>query len=139
MKGRAFGEIVLYQRSDGAQAVEVHLDGDTVWLTQPQIADLFQTSRENINMHLRNVFVEGELDPTATSKDFLQVREEGTRTVRRSIAHYNPDAMRFGSEASVSIRYTARSESHFADTNDIRHTLCAESVAIALGLEGATL
>lgn len=87
------GEVLLYQRDDGAPALDVRLDTDTVWLSQQQIAELFQTSRENITMHLRHVYDEGELDRETTSKDFLQVRVEGVRSVRRSVAHYNLDAI----------------------------------------------
>lgn len=87
------GEVILYQRGDGAPALDVRLDTDTVWLSQQQIAELFRTTRENITMHLRKVYDEGELDPGATSKDFLQVRVEGARSVRRSVAHYNLDAI----------------------------------------------
>lgn len=75
------GEVILYRRDDGAPALEVRLDAETVWLSQQQTAELFQTSRENITMHLRNVYDEGELDRAATCKDFLQVREERARTV----------------------------------------------------------
>ena len=86
-------QIEFYQSADGAVSLEVRTDGDTVWLSQQQIADLFGTSRENITMHLRNVFLEGELEAEATSKDFLQVRQEGARSVRRDVAHYNLDAI----------------------------------------------
>lgn len=97
------GEVILYQRDDGAPALEVRLDAETVWLSQQQIAELFGTSRENITMHLRNVFDEGELDLAATSKDFLQVRQEGARTVRRNVAHYNLDAI-------ISVGYRVKSK-----------------------------
>lgn len=102
MSGQPSGEVILYQRDDGAPAMQVRLEADTVWLSQQQIAELFQTSRENITMHLRNVFDEGELDPAATSKDFLQVRQEGTRQVRRSVVHYNLDAI-------ISVGYRVKS------------------------------
>ena len=86
-------QIEFYEAPDGAVSLEVRADGDTVWLTQQQIAELFDTTRENITMHLQNVFREGELDAEATSKDFLQVRQEGARSVRRTVAHYNLDAI----------------------------------------------
>ncbi|MGC5166794.1 virulence RhuM family protein [Luteimicrobium sp. DT211] len=108
MTTEASGEIVLYRRDDGAPALEVRLDDDTVWLSQRQIADLFQTSRANITMHLRNVYDEGELDPRATCKDFLQVRQEGTREVRRAVAHYNLDAI-----ISVGYRVTSKVATQF--------------------------
>nr|WP_278102322.1 RhuM family protein [Microbacterium proteolyticum] len=90
---RPSGEVILYTREDGAPALDVRLEAETVWLSQQQIAELFQTTRENITMHLRNVYSEGELDRGATSKDFLQVRVEGSRSVRRAVAHYNLDAI----------------------------------------------
>lgn len=102
------GEFVLYQRADGDPALEVRVEGETMWLTQQQIAELFDTSRENITMHLRNVFDEGELDPEATCKDFLLVRQEGSRRVRRSITHYNLDAI-----ISVGYRVTSRTATRF--------------------------
>ncbi|WP_208085305.1 hypothetical protein [Brevibacterium atlanticum] len=71
--------IELFSSNDETTSIEVRLTGETVWLTQQQIAELFETSRENIAMHLRNVFSEGELDEKATCKDFLQVRQEGFR------------------------------------------------------------
>ena len=93
MTEQASGGVILYQRADGAPALEVHLADQTVWLTQQQIAELFQTSRENITMHLRNIFDDGELDEISTCKDFLQVRQEGNRKVRRNVSHYNLDAI----------------------------------------------
>lgn len=96
------GEILVYQRDDGTPAVEVQLVNETLWLSQQQIADLFQTSRENVRLHLKNIFEEGELDPEATSKDFLEVRLEGRREVQRSIAYYNLDAI-------ISVGYRVKS------------------------------
>lgn len=103
MTDQSSGEVILYQRQDGAPALEVRLDAETVWLSQQQIAELFGTTRENITMHLRNVFDDGELDPAATSKDLLLVRQEGTRTVRRGVAHYNLDAI-------ISVGYRVKSK-----------------------------
>lgn len=96
------GEILVYQRDDGTPAVEVQLVDETLWLSQQQIADLFQTSRENITIHLRNVYDEGELTAEATRKDFLQVRQEGQRQVQRKVAHYNLDAI-------ISVGYRVKS------------------------------
>ncbi len=93
MTEQALGEVIVYQREDGTPALEVRLDAETVWLSQLQIAELFQTTRENITMHLGNVYDEGELDQKATSKDFLQVRREGTRDVQRKVKHYNLDVI----------------------------------------------
>ena len=84
------GEILLYQRGD-APAIDVRLNGDTVWLSQQQLADLFQTSRTNVVEHIANIYAEGELAQEATCREFRQVRTEGTRQVTRSLPFYNLD------------------------------------------------
>lgn len=86
-------QIIIYQTASGETKLEVRLENETVWLTQKLMAELFQTTVPNINMHLKNVFEEGELDPTATIKDFLIVRTEGNREVSRTIELYNLDAI----------------------------------------------
>lgn len=83
------GEIILYQREDGTPAIEVRLEDDTVWLTQQQLAELFETSRANVVEHIRHIYDEGELEQTATCRDFRQVRQEGNRQVERAIPRYN--------------------------------------------------
>lgn len=85
------GQILIYQ--DGSLKLQVRLDGKTVWLTQVLMAELFQTTKQNISLHLQNIFEEGELDPAATVKQFLTVQTEGSRQVRRAIDHYNLDAI----------------------------------------------
>ena len=87
------GEIVVYGAPDGAVRLDVSLDRDTVWLTQRQMAEVFDTTPENVLMHLRNVFSSKELDAEATTKDFLVVRSEGGRRVKRRIRHYDLDAI----------------------------------------------
>jgi len=77
----AAGQILIYQ--DGALNLQVRLDGQTVWLTQAALAQLYQTTPQNITLHIKAVYDEGELDEPATCKDYLQVRVEGARTVRR--------------------------------------------------------
>ena len=74
-------QIIIYQTETGETKLEVRLENDTVWLTQKLMAELFQTTVANINIHLKNIFDEGELDPKATIKDFLIVRLEGNRKV----------------------------------------------------------
>ncbi|HAM43685.1 MAG TPA: hypothetical protein DCM67_01485 [Propionibacteriaceae bacterium] len=86
------GELLVYLRDDGTPAIDVRLTDDTVWLSQQQLADLFQTSRTNVVEHLRHIYEEGELLETATCRDFRQVRQEGNREVTRSIPHYNLNA-----------------------------------------------
>ena len=87
------GQVILYETADGHVQVDVRLDQETVWLTQRQMAAVFATSPENVLMHLRNVFAQDELNEEATTKDFLVVRQEGARQVRRSLKHYNLDAI----------------------------------------------
>lgn len=85
------GEILIYQSGEGQTRIEVRLEDETVWLSQQQMAELFQTTRANITLHIGNIYAEGELSPEGTCKDFLLVRQEGTRTVRRTVEHYNLD------------------------------------------------
>ena len=88
------GEIVVYDAPSADDApLEVRLYGDTLWLTQKRMARLFRTSASNVSRHLGNVFDEGELDPSASSRDFSLVRTEGRRRVRRAVTHYNLDAI----------------------------------------------
>jgi len=87
------GELLLYQTDDGRTRIECRFEGDTLWLTQAQMAALFETSIPNINIHLRAIYEEGELDAGATIKQYLMVRTEGTRQVRRSTLHYSLSAI----------------------------------------------
>ena len=87
------GEIVVYEAPDGEVRVEARLEQETVWLSQRDMAAVFDTTPENVLMHLRNVFSSEELEAEATTKDFLVVRTEGRRQVRRRIRHYNLDAI----------------------------------------------
>jgi hypothetical protein len=94
--------VIIYQ-TDGSFGLDVRLEDDTVWLSQAQMAELFQTSVPNINMHIKNVFDEGELEQTSTSKDFLIVRNEGGRTVERKVAFYDLDVI-------ISVGYRVKSK-----------------------------
>lgn len=85
--------IEIYQTADGQTEIEVRLEADTVWLTQKQMSEVFDTTPENVLMHLRNIYRDGELAESATTKDFLVVRQEGKRQVRRNLKHYNLDAI----------------------------------------------
>ena len=85
------GEIILYQREDGSAQLNVRVEGDTVWLTQQLMAELFNTTKQNISLHIQNIYEEGELSPEATVKKFLTVQKEGTRDVRRQLDYYNLD------------------------------------------------
>jgi len=96
-------EIVIYQDSNNQIELNVQLEGETVWLTQKQMSELFDTTSQNITMHLKSVFLEGELDEISTCKDFLQVRQEGNRKVKRNQRHYNLDAI-------ISVGYRVKSQ-----------------------------
>ena len=85
-------QIVVYQ-PDNVERIEVRFDGDTVWLLQPQIAELFKCSLENVRLHLKNIYASEELDKLATSKESLEVRQEGNRSVTRRFTYYNLDAI----------------------------------------------
>ncbi len=95
-------QIIIYTTETGETKLEVRLENETVWLTQKLMAELFQTTPQNITIHLKNIFEEGELDEAATCKDFLQVGKEGSRTVERKQKFYNLDAI-------ISIGYRVKS------------------------------
>jgi hypothetical protein len=82
------GEVILYQTEDGRTRVECRFADETLWLSQALMAELFQTTAQNITQHLRALYREGELAEAATCKDFLQVRAEGARRVKRAVKHY---------------------------------------------------
>mgnify|MGYP002930087265 CR=1 FL=1 len=86
-----YGEILIYQTDDGQTNIEVKIEDDTVWLTQQQMSELFQTSRTNVVEHIKHIYEEGELDGISTCRNFRQVRKEGNREVTRQIPHYNLD------------------------------------------------
>ena len=85
------GEIILYQREDGAVQIDVKVEDETVWLTQQLMAELFNTTKQNISLHIQNIYEEGELSAEATVKKILTVQKEGNREVRRQLDYYNLD------------------------------------------------
>jgi hypothetical protein len=91
LSGDSHGEIVIYQTEDGLTNIEVKIKEETVWLTQQQMADLFQTSRTNVVEHIKHIYDEGELDENSTCRKFRQVRKEGNREVEREMPFYNLD------------------------------------------------
>lgn len=95
-------QIIIYQGENGETHIEVKFTGDTVWLSQQQMAELYQTTRPNIVQHIRNIYEDGELAEKATCKNFLQVRQEGIRQVSREIPFYNLDMI-------ISLGYRIRS------------------------------
>jgi hypothetical protein len=86
-------EIILYRTEDGRTRVQCRFENETLWLTQAQIAELFQTTPQNVTLHLKAIFAEGELVESATCKDYLQVRLEGGREVSRKLRHYRLEAI----------------------------------------------
>ena len=96
-------KIVIYQTDDGQTQIDVRLENETVWLSQAQMAELFQKTPQNITMHIRNAFNEGELDEAATCKEFLQVQVEGSREVTRKVKFYDLDVI-------ISVGYRVKSK-----------------------------
>ncbi len=87
------GQFLLYQTEDGLSRVECRFQDETLWLSQALMAELFDTSPQNITLHLKALYEDGEISEAATCKEYLQVRQEGKRTVRRAVKHYNLDAI----------------------------------------------
>lgn len=86
-------EILLYQTETGDTNIEVRLENENVWLSQVQMATLYQTTKQNISLHLKNIYKEGELSEDLTVKDYLTVQQEGSRSVQRALKYYNLDAI----------------------------------------------
>ncbi len=97
------GEIVIYQTDDGETKIDVRFVDETVWLTQAQLIDLFQSSKANISEHIKNIYEEGELDEESTVRKFRTVQIEGNRSVTRNLTHYNLDMI-------ISLGYRVRSK-----------------------------
>ncbi len=93
---------LLYSEGPGRPRILVRLEEETIWLTQAQMVELFQTSKQNISLHIANVFEEGELTPLSTVKEYLTVRDEGGRQVQRNLTHYNLDVI-------ISVGYRVKS------------------------------
>ena len=91
MENNDKGQIIIYQSEDGQTNIDVLLEDETVWLTQQQMSELFQTSRTNVVEHIKHIYEEGELEEDSTCRNFRQVREEGNRTVSRMMPFYNLD------------------------------------------------
>ncbi|HMQ75301.1 MAG TPA: virulence RhuM family protein [Flavobacteriales bacterium] len=101
-------EILIYQTRDGSTRIDVRVEEDSVWLTQNQLADVFQTTKQNISLHIQNILESGELETEATVKEYLTVQTEGRRKVKRTIAHYNLDMI-----ISVGYRVNSHVGVHF--------------------------
>lgn len=94
-------EIILYQPDD-TLALDVRVEDESVWLTQTQMAELFQATKQNISLHIRNIYKEKELEEVATVKEYLTVQKEGKRMVQRNISYYNLDVI-------ISVGYRVKS------------------------------
>ena len=101
MEANQPNEIILYQPDD-TLALNVRVEDESVWLTQAQMAELFQATKQNISLHIRNIFKEGELEEVATVKEYLTVQKEGKRNVQRNISYYNLDVI-------ISVGYRVKS------------------------------
>lgn len=101
-------QMLMFESEDGAFHIDVRFEDETVWLTQAMMAELFTCTPENVLVHIRNIYSEGELLPEATTKDFLVVRQEGSRQVQRMLKFYNLDVM-----ISVGYRVNSRSATQF--------------------------
>ena len=86
-------KIVIYQTEDGQTQIDVRLENETVWLTQAQMAELFQTTKQNVSLHLNNLYKEGELQKEGTVKEYLTVQQEGKRRVSRRVKYYDLDVI----------------------------------------------
>ena len=104
----SFGEILIYQTEDGLTKLDVRMEDETVWLTQQQMAELFQTSRTNVVDHIKNIYEEGELGENSTCRKFRQVRKEGNRQVTRELPFYNLDMI-----ISLGYRVKSSTATHF--------------------------
>ncbi|MCD6486829.1 MAG: virulence RhuM family protein [Syntrophobacterales bacterium] len=96
------GELLIYESDNGRVKIEVRLVNETLWMTQADMARLFQCSTDNISLHLKNIYEEGELERSSTTEDFSVVRQEGKRSVRRKMTFYNLDAV-------ISVGYRVKS------------------------------
>ena len=95
------GEIILYQPDESVQ-LEVRLEEETVWLTQQQMTLLFETTKQNISLHINNIFKEKDLSPVSTVKEYLTVQQEGNRIIKRNQKYYNLDVI-------ISVGYRVKS------------------------------
>ncbi len=86
-------EIVIYQPNDDSIQIDVRIEDETIWLTQAQMVTLFDSTKQNISLHINNVFKEGELEKNSTVKEYLTVQKEGLRTVKRNVTFYNLDVI----------------------------------------------
>ncbi len=97
------GEVVIYKSPEGDTKLDVKLKEETVWLSQAQLVELFKTTKQNISLHIHNIYKEGELDKNSTVRKYLTVQKEGIRKVERKIEHFNLDVI-------ISVGYRVKSK-----------------------------
>jgi len=102
------GNILIYQSEQGQTKIEVRLEGETLWLSQAGLAELYQTTKQNISLHIQNIYDEGELAEDSTVKEYLTVQNEGSRQISRQVKHYNLDMI-----ISVGYRIKSHIATHF--------------------------
>jgi hypothetical protein len=109
------GEIILYQSNDKSTQLEVRIEEETVWLTQAQMVELFSSTKQNISLHINNIYKEGELSSNSTVKEYLTVQIEGSRKVQRKITRYNLDVI-------ISVGYRVKLKKSWLNTT--RNLIC---------------
>ena len=101
-------KIILYKDDDGKVSVNTRFADEDVWLTQAQLAEIYQTTKQNVSQHIDHILSDGELDENRTVKNFLTVREEGKRKVQRDITYYNLDmiiALGYRVQSPIAVRF----------------------------------
>ena len=142
-------QIVIYQTEDGQTQIDVRLENETVWLTQAQMVELFQTTKQNVSLHLGNLYKEGELEKEGTVKEYLTVQQEGKRKVTRKVKYYDLDVIisvgyRVHSKRGTAFRIWARQiikdylVKGYAVNERIRHEQIGELRQL-VGMLGRTL
>jgi len=112
------GQIMIYQAKDETFRLDVRFEDESVWLTQQQMAELFQTTKQNISLHIKNIYSEGELFPQATVKEYLTVQTEGGRNVKRPIDYYNLDmiiSVGYRVKSSIATRFRIWATQHLTE------------------------
>jgi len=102
-KEKSNNSILIYEGDNGQPKIEVHIENETVWLTQTQMVELFQSSKANVSEHIKNIYTEKELTTEATVRKFRTVQKEGNREVSRDIDYYNLDII-------ISLGYRVKSD-----------------------------
>ena len=118
--------MIIYTSKDGNVKVDVNIKNEDIWMSQDVMANLYGTTKNNISMHMKNIFEEGELDKSSTVKKILTVQKEGTRDVKRNIEHYNLDAI-----IAVGYRINSKKATEFR--------ICATKVLKEYMVKGFTL